>query len=362
MRRSAERLEEDRMIEETARRFLRKTHDWSPTPRPLDRAAAADLGWFAMGLPEEMDGLGSDPHQMLTVVREAGRVLLPDPIGTDLLVAGRLLRATGQADLAVDLASGAAAFAFLPGPAVRERAGRFSGTTAIAPVTAQATHLIVATPGGSTLILPANAVRYHAVRLMDGRTGGYVTLEAIAPDACGGHAIADSELTVELENRARLALLAEALGAFEAGFALTLDYLRTRRQFGQTLASFQAVQHHMANAYCGLESFRSLILGAAVALDARAQVRAERIDAARLTLAHVVLKAVSDCIQVSGGIAMTEDYFLGHAYKRVQTIHGLLPAASQAVGALASALFNRTAPPASPARPRSLVLTSGADE
>jgi alkylation response protein AidB-like acyl-CoA dehydrogenase len=193
---------------------------------------------------------------------------------------------------------------------------------------AEATHWLVAvdprTANGASLLLlrVSDAVRHTGSKLIDGRSASTLHFEnlAVPENAVIAHGEAAFGLLEELNDRAVIGAAAEAFGALEGGLGLTIDYLKQRTQFGAPLSSFQAVQHKMAESYCEIEQMRSLLLWGATALDATPDERAQAASALKVFVGREGLQAASRCIQVSGGIGMTEEYRIGHVYKRLQTV------------------------------------------
>jgi len=341
MRRSDETRAEDALLRDTSRRFLEDTYAWEEgRSRRVDLAAhlraAADLGWFALALPEALGGLQGDGVQVLAILEEAGRVLHDGPLLANILLAPRTLAAAPAAiaePLAAQLAEGSARFAYVPAGTLRLEAGgtELTGTSGVALGTDTATHWIVGVGAGSAngaavVILTPDPDRPRAgTRLIDGRSGGLLALDRFPVPA--GAVVASGEaaqdLLADLEMIAAIGAGAEALGAADAGLALTVDYLKQRTQFGTPLASFQAVQHQMAESFCDIEQMRSLVLWAAIALDTTPAERARAAAALKTVTGLQGVRAVSRCIQVSGGIGVTQDYRIGHVYKRLLTCAAL---------------------------------------
>lgn len=341
MRRTPDQIDMDHMLRESARDFLETRCAWTPEPRSADvlsvwRQEIAELGWFASGLPEQWGGVDADAVQGLTLIEEAGRVLLALPLASDIVIMPHLMRRlpAALAALAEPLASGQARFAIIREDArhgaLCPHAGRLSGRAALSLDAATATHWLVPVGLGSShhasvLCIEAAQAAWDPIKLIDGRYGALPRFSdtPIAMVLATGEAAI--ELDAEIEARAIAALLADAYGAVSAGLSLAVDYLNQRQQFGQTLGSFQAVQHLMADAFCDLEMLRSLMLWTATALSSAPAERARATAAGKISLGREGLAAASRLIQVCGGIAMTEDYRIGHIYKRLQVsaaLHG----------------------------------------
>lgn len=335
MRRSEHQREEDALLRDSARRFLEDTYAWS-----LNRAAdpqarwraMAELGWLALGLPEALGGIGGDPAQCMVILEEAGRVLDDAPLLASLLLAAPVLAALPPAaagPLADGLQAGTVRFAYVPDAGLRLGAGGtlLSGRSRLALGIDLATHWIVPVGSGSAngaalLLLPASAAAARdETRLMDGRAAAVLSFAdlPVGPDAIVAQGEAAFELAALLADAAAVGASAEALGAADAGLALTVSYLRDRTQFGAPLASFQAVQHMMAESFCEIAQMRSLLMWAADALGGPAGERGRAASALKAYAGVQGLRAVARCVQVSGGIGVTEEYRIGHVYKRLQT-------------------------------------------
>ncbi|CAB3793056.1 Acyl-CoA dehydrogenase, short-chain specific [Paraburkholderia ultramafica] len=117
-----------------------------------------------------------------------------------------------------------------------------------------------------------------------------------------------------------LALCAEAVGAMEVAKEHTLEYLRTRRQFGVAIGSFQALQHRMADLLLEIEQARSAVIHATAALGAGRDERERALSAAKHTIGRIGARVAEECIQLHGGIRMTWELPLAHYAKRLVMI------------------------------------------
>ena len=117
--------------------------------------------------------------------------------------------------------------------------------------------------------------------------------------------------------RGILALCAEAVGAMDMAKAATLDYLRTRKQFGVAIGSFQALQHRMADMALEIEQARSSVINAAAALDGERLTRERALSAAKFSIGRIATLVAEECIQLHGGIGMTWELPLSHYAKRL---------------------------------------------
>ena len=181
-----------------------------------------------------------------------------------------------------------------------------------------------AAAGLSLFIVPANTpgLTLRGYPLIDGGRAAELTLRGVelGADALLG---AEGEAFATIESvigRGVLALCAEALGAMDAAQDTTLDYLRTRRQFGVPIGSFQALQHRMADLLVEIEQARSAVINAAAALDAQRIMRERALSAAKFSIGRIGTLVAEECIQLHGGIGMTWELPLAHLAKRLVMI------------------------------------------
>ncbi|RZL94657.1 MAG: pimeloyl-CoA dehydrogenase small subunit [Variovorax sp.] len=145
-----------------------------------------------------------------------------------------------------------------------------------------------------------------------------VTLPADALLGAEGQGHATLERAI---GRGVLALCAEALGAMDAAKTATLEYLRTRKQFGTLIGSFQALQHRMADLLLEIEQARSAVINAAAAIDDADRTTRERaLSAAKVSIGRIGTLVAEESIQMHGGIGMTWELPLAHYAKRLVMI------------------------------------------
>ena len=124
--------------------------------------------------------------------------------------------------------------------------------------------------------------------------------------------------------RANIALAAEMLGGARAAFEMTVDYLKTRKQFGVLIGTFQALKHRAADLYAELELSRSVVIDALRALDdGRADTQA-MASIAKARLSDVFVRVTAEAVQMHGGIGVTDEHDIGLYYKRARTAELLL--------------------------------------
>jgi alkylation response protein AidB-like acyl-CoA dehydrogenase len=158
--------------------------------------------------------------------------------------------------------------------------------------------------------------------LIDGGRGADLLLDGIEPGAVKP-LVAEANAYAQLQRALAcglLALAAESLGAMEVAKAATLDYLRTRKQFGVPIGSFQALQHRMADLLLEVEQARSAVINAADKLAAEPSQRDRALAAAKVTVGRVGTLVAEESIQLHGGIGMSWELPLAHYAKRLVMI------------------------------------------
>ena len=306
----------------------------------------AELGWLAIGAPEEAGGFGG-PTETLLLMEQCGRGLVPAPYVSQVVFAGTLLREAGRADLVEALAEGKRRFAI----AYEERHARYdpsrvetqadddgSGWTlrgskfrVLDPSTADTYIVSARTRDGVALFLvPASSA--HLERddypsedghdVADLRFEG-VRLERDALLVRAGDGLEALEAGIDA---ATAALCAEALGLCAVMLETTVEYLKMRQQFGVPLSSFQALQHRMAEMYIELELMRSMAYFAAKTLEDETDpfARKRGISAAKAQIAKSGRFIGQQAIQLHGAIGMSEEYKIGHYFKRMTFVERLL--------------------------------------
>jgi alkylation response protein AidB-like acyl-CoA dehydrogenase len=300
----------------------------------------AELGWLGITVPVEHGGSGLGAVELVIVMEEAGRVVLPGPLLSTLALAVPAISAHGTAEQAGHLLPGLvdgsrrATMAVAEAPAVWGAAGietvavrdgeglRLTGTKLFVPDARDADTLIVLAglDGGFGLVaLPAGTagVRVERMQTVDQtRKLDVVMLDDVcvgtAECLLGGAAIDEAALDalVDIE---KIALAAELCGAADAALAMSVDYLQIREQFGRKLATFQSLQHKLADMKVLLENSRSLTYYAAWATETGAEDRRMACAMAKSYAGEGCTRVVADAIQAHGGVGFTWEHDL-HLY------------------------------------------------
>jgi pimeloyl-CoA dehydrogenase small subunit len=367
---------EQRLLRDSIERLLVEHYDFEARKRYAREAGGfseelwrryAELGLLALPFAETDGGIGAGPVETMIVMEAFGRALALEPYLATVVLGGGLLRlganAPTRATLSPKIASGALKLAF----AHAERQARYdlSDVATIARRDGEgfvlegakslvlngdvADKLVVSARlsggqrerDGIALFLvdaAADGVTRRGYPTVDGLRAAEVTLSGVqvAADAVvgePGHAFALIERVVD---GAIAALAAEAVGAMAAMHQLTIDYLKTRKQFGIPIGNFQVLQHRAADMLIALEEARSLALLATMMVDEPSTTeRRKAIAAAKVQIGRSGRIVGQGAIQLHGGIGMTMEYKVGHYFKRVTMIDTLFGDADHHLAALA---------------------------
>jgi alkylation response protein AidB-like acyl-CoA dehydrogenase len=372
--------EERQILDDTVRAFLAENYSferWKELARGQEKegfgraewARYAELGWLGVALPESVGGAGGGMTELGIVMAGAGRHMVLEPLlGTIVLGAGAIDRVgtpTQRQVLLPQIAAGTQLMAFCHTEqgagyardhvrAVARVDGSgfvIDGEKAFALGAHAADTLVVSARIGSDrgpvclFLVPRQAVgvRLNIAPTLDGRLGAAVIFASakVAADAKLGDGDEDRLGAIDcLFDRGALAVCAEACGAMAAATQATVDYLKTRQQFGQPLSKFQVLQHRLVDMSVSGEEARAVVHAGLQALDDGAPNAQHAVCAAKVQTARSARLVGGQAIQLHGGIGMTDELAIGHYYKRLtlcETLFGDSEWYLRRIGALAAA-------------------------
>ena len=331
--------EEQEMLRDMAREWVTNESPvaaWrrvraSGDPRAYDErayATMAEMGWTGIIIPEEHGGSDFGWLSAGLVVEELGKTITASPLVASTIAASAIMLGGSDEQKArwlPRLASGeiTGTLAVDEGPRhdpatleTKVDGGKLTGTKQFVHEAHGAALFIVAAADGLYIVEPGEGVSLSARAMVDERSHAELRFESAPAERLAG---GGADLLDQVLDRARVLTAAEMLGMAQHVFDTTLDYLKQRVQFNQVLATFQALQHRMADLYGDLAMMRSAVEGGLAALDAGFGVSA----AATLAKAEAnrVLRLVSnEGIQLHGGIGMTDEYDVGFYLKRARVL------------------------------------------
>ncbi|MCX4148615.1 acyl-CoA dehydrogenase [Paraburkholderia madseniana] len=350
--------EDRRMLADTLNRFVTEQYAFETRDRiagsPEGFSADlwnrfAELGIIGALFDEAHGGFGGGGFDIAVVFESLGRGLVVEPFLDTLIVGQAIARGGNETQKAAlgELIDGSRIVALAHGEPdghyelsrVTTRAQRvgdvwqLNGAKAVVQHGENASFFLVsartagaddAEAGITLFLVPRDAagVSVHGYRKIDGGRAAEVTFDnvTLANDAvlgAAGEGFATLEYAISC---GVLALCSEAVGAMDVAKDYTLEYLRTRKQFGVPIGSFQALQHRMADLLLEIEQARSAVINAAAALGAERTVRERAVSAAKYSIGRIGAMVAEECIQLHGGIGMTWELPMAHYAKRLVMI------------------------------------------
>jgi alkylation response protein AidB-like acyl-CoA dehydrogenase len=302
----------------------------------FDRAAwreMAEMGWTGILVPEEYGGTGLGYLTLGIVLEETGRTLTASPlVSTALIAASALLLGGSEAqkkEWLPRIAEGSvvAALAVDEGPhhhpeKMTMTGGTLSGTKSFVAEGGAAELIIVAMRDGLSLVRgDAKGLSRHKLHSVDSRGFANLTFEKVEAEAM-------APVLDQVLDCARAGLAAEMLGTATQAFDTTLEYLKTRTQFGQLIGTFQALQHRAAKMYTDLELTRSCVESALGAIDRGANDVPQLVSLAKAKAGETLHLVSNEMVQMHGGIGMTDAHDAGLYLKRARVAEALYGGAS----------------------------------
>jgi alkylation response protein AidB-like acyl-CoA dehydrogenase len=347
--------EEQRLLAESVRRFVAQDYGFEARRRivaspegfsPAAWGTLAELGLLALPLPAEAGGFGGGAVDLMSVMESIGEALVVEPYLATLMGARFIARAGSEAqrrEILPAVAEGALKLAVAQG----EKGSRYDlariATTA-APAAGgfvldgekvavmhapMADRLVVSarTGDGAALFLvdpKSPGVRLREYAALDEVRAADVTLRGVqvAAGAMIGDAGAALPLLEEVFDFGTALLCAEAVGAMGSANDATLEYLKTRQQFGVPIGSFQALQHRMVDMVIAAEQARSMASLACASVDAPRDAAERRrvVSAAKIRIADACRQVSQEAVQLHGGMGMSEELKVSHTFRRLTVI------------------------------------------
>jgi alkylation response protein AidB-like acyl-CoA dehydrogenase len=309
----------------------------------------AELGWVGILIPEQYGGAGMGLADLAVVLEALGRTLAPEPFLSTVLLAGQLLTdagseeqkqrwlpeiATGEKILTVAYQEARSRYDLNRVTTRAERQGAswvlsgekiqvLDGNSADALLISARTAGETSDVNGITVFLIAKdtpGVTVTPQQRVDSRAAALVSLNGVkvGQDSVIGALDEGLQVLSRTVDRATVGLCAEMLGGMSEVFDTTLNYLKTRVQFGTLIGTFQALKHRTARVFMEIELARSAVMAAARAADAGDQQLASLISLAKARCSDAYILTANEGIQMHGGIGMTDEHDIGFYLKRAR--------------------------------------------
>jgi alkylation response protein AidB-like acyl-CoA dehydrogenase len=306
----------------------------------------AELGWVGLAFPDNLGGAGLGFAELAIVLEELGRTLAPEPFLGTVLLGGQALLLGGSdaqqqqwlprlcaGDAIVSLAHQEAKSRYdvhhvetraqktsagwkLTGQKVQVLDGHVADALLIP---ARSSGAVADAAGISLFLVTKGAAGLATARQarVDSRGAALVKLDGVVGELVGAEGEA-GELLARVIDRATVGLCAEMLGGMQQALALTLEHLKTRRQFDVPIGSFQALKHRAADVFIEIELAKSVVMAAARAIDESSPELAKLASLAKAKCSDAYVLAANEGVQMFGGVGMTDEYDIGLYLKRAR--------------------------------------------
>lgn len=354
--------EEQQMLQDSVQKFVQKNYDFETRNSILESELGysnenwqlfAELGWLTVPFSEDDGGFGGSAVDLMVMMEEFGKAMLVEPFIPNAVICGGLISRLGSDEQKTEYIAPIMEGGLQLACAYAEPSSRYNlasvATTAstdgdsitlngrkIAVLNASSANkiLVIAresgaqtdTDGISIFLVDADAegVAIQSYANVDGKMSAMVTLDSVSVSASArlGEAGGAYAALQRVIDQAVVGVSAEAVGALEALLQKTVEYSKTRKQFGTAIGTFQALQHRMTDMFIECQMARSIVVMAAMKLDSQddAVEKSRAVSAAKSRVGKAIKKVSQEAIQIHGGIGMTNELDVAHLFKRVTAI------------------------------------------
>ena len=350
--------EEQELLRSSVQRLLRDRYDFEARRKIVASEEGygrkqwetfAELGLLAAPFSEEVGGLGGGPLSTMIIMYEFGRHLVVEPFVETVVLAGGLLEHTGSEEqkkgLVPDIIAGTKIWAL----AWTEKGSRFDLANVVTTARREGKDYllngektaVIGAPWADYLIISARTsgdrhdrggvslfvvdrraanLDLQSFKTIDGRRAAEISLRGVRGELLGreGEGVAALEAC---RDRAIGALCAEAVGAMGELNSATLEYAKTRKQFGTTIGSFQVLQHRMVDMFIAHQEALSLMQHLNLSLGAGDAGLSRLASGAKSKVGYTGKFIADQAVQLHGGMGMTDELNVGHYFKRISSIN-----------------------------------------
>ena len=352
--------EEQTLIQNQVSQFIQRDYEWEKRQALVNSDLGfsqdnwntfAELGWLGISLSEESGGFGGSALESMIIMEEFGKGLVVEPFLETVVLCGGLLDISANKDQKKEILEKVISGDLHLALAFTEPQSRFN----LHDVTTEAkkdgdtykingfksvvmngpnanTLLVVARTSGKQLdkegisifLVDPNAqgVSLRSYPTVDGRRASEITLENVSVSSNNllGEEGGSLDLLEKSIDEATLAICAEAVGAMEVLYKTTVEYSKTREQFGQPIGKFQVLQHRMVDMFMEYEQCKSLLYMATVKNVENAEDAKKSISGLKYQVGKAARFIGQQAVQLHGGMGVTEELNVGHFFIRLTTI------------------------------------------
>lgn len=354
--------EEQQMLQESVQKFVMQQYDFYKRDDIIKTEAGystenwnlfAELGWLTVPFSEEDGGFGGNAVDLMVMMEEFGKGMLVEPYLSAAVMGGTLVADLGSEEQKSGLIPQIMEGGLITAVAYAEQGSRFNPLNVKASAKAEGDEVVLngakinvlGAPNAQILLVSArdsgaatdaegislylvdrdaDGVDITAYTTIDGRKSGDVALNNVRVPATArlGAAGAAGAALSAVVDRATLAAAAEAVGAMDSLLTKTVEYSKTRKQFGTAIGTFQALQHRMADMFIQCQLARSIVVRAAMILDGDddAATKAKAVSSAKSRVGKSIRLVGQEAVQIHGGIGVTDELDVGHLFKRVTAL------------------------------------------
>ncbi|MET0984018.1 MAG: acyl-CoA dehydrogenase family protein [Steroidobacteraceae bacterium] len=307
-----------------------------------------ELGWSGIAIDEHRGGSGLGVAGVVAVLTELGRERMDSPLVSSALLAPLLIQALGDEEqrrrwlaaiaagdtllaVAIDDSAHHAPYHIATTATRTSQGWELTGEKRFVVGGSAADHFLVAAriagvaSEEAIFIVPAERVQRQTLAMVDCSDCASLTLAGIDVDATARLGMHDSGAAIDAAlDAGRVALAAEMLGLAQSALDTTVEYLRTREQFGQPIGAFQALQHRAAQAYAQLQLANACLDAAVQAVAEGRDDLAELASLTKVTAGDALHLISNEMVQMHGGIGMTDEHIAGRVLKRARVLEAML--------------------------------------
>jgi alkylation response protein AidB-like acyl-CoA dehydrogenase len=356
--------EEQGLLQDSIQRYIQNSYTFDARQKLLKTedgfsrenwASFAELGWLGLPFSEESGGFGGTAVETMIMMEEFGKGLVVEPYVSTVIMAGSVIEAGGTSAHKEGVLAEIMAGTKLASLAYVEPQARFNladvTTTAKAEGDGYVINgfkgVVLGGPSADVLVIPARTsgnqkdesgitlflvdasakgISKRDYPTIDGMQASEINLDSVSVPASAvlgevdkGHALLELGI-----NNGILAVGAEAVGAMEVLYKTTVEYCKTREQFGQPIGKFQVLQHRMVDMFMEHEQAKSLLYMAALRMSEDDEVEARKaVSALKVQVGKGGRFVGQNAIQLHGGMGMTDELNVGHYFKRITAIETL---------------------------------------
>ena len=352
--------EEQTLIQDQVDQFVQKEYDWE-TRQSLSNSDLgfgesnwqkfAELGWLGISVSEDSGGFGGSAIESMLIMEAFGKGLVVEPFLETMIMAGSLIDDYGSDEQKSSILEPAISGEMHLALAYAEPQSRFNLSDVVTEAKAEGENyilngyksVVMNGPSANKIIISArtsssqldeNGITLFLVdsdskglsktnyKTVDGRRASDLTIEnvSVSKDNIIGNLDSGFEILDSAIDKAILAISAEAVGAMEVLYKTTVEYTKTREQFGTPIGKFQVLQHRMVDMFMEYEQCKSLLYMATMKYEEGAPDAKKAISGLKYQVGKAGKFIGQQAVQLHGGMGVTDELNVGHYFKRLTTV------------------------------------------